>query len=139
MINNFSDVEIIARTLFGEARGEVEKVGVIALEAIASVIWNRWVKNPKQFGESPREVCLKPYQFSCWNTNDPNLKLLLQLKINHDAYSLCYMISEEFMAGRGCDVTNGSDHYHSRWIQPPNWAVGRMPVMEIGNHYFYRL
>lgn len=139
MINKFSDVEIIARTLFGEARGEVEKVGILALEAIASVIWNRWLKNPKKFGESPREVCLKPYQFSCWNNNDPNLKLLLQTTINHDTYSLCHRVAEGFIAGNSMDVTSGADHYHSRWIQPPNWAVGRMPVTEIGNHYFYRL
>jgi hypothetical protein len=33
MIDTFSDADIIARTLYGEARGEVAKVGVIALEA----------------------------------------------------------------------------------------------------------
>lgn len=41
MIHNLSEIEIVARTLYGEARGEVAKIGPTALEAIASVIWNR--------------------------------------------------------------------------------------------------
>lgn len=97
------------------------------------------LESSKQFGKNLREVCLKPYQFSCWNSNDPNLKLLLEPNINNDIYSRCLRVAEEFIAGNGMDVTNGANHYHSRWIQPPNWAAGRTPVTEIGNHYFYNL
>lgn len=52
MIQHFSDLEIIARTLYGEARGEVNKAGVLALESICSVIWNRWQINPKRFNHT---------------------------------------------------------------------------------------
>lgn len=139
MIDTFSDADIVARTLYGEARGEVAKVGLIALEAVASVIWNRWRIQPSYFGQTPREVCLKPYQFSCWNKNDPNLKLLLSSNITDETYSLCKMIAEEFLASRGEDVVNGSDHYHAVWLSPPTWAVGKLPVIDIGIHRFYRL
>lgn len=139
MINTFSDIEIIARTLYGEARGEVPKVGIIGLEAVASVIWNRWRTKPGYFGTTPREVCLKPYQFSCWNESDPNFKLLLAPKIQDGTFALCRMVAEEYLCGRGEDVVNGSDHYHALWINPPTWAQGKHPVIDIGTHRFYRL
>lgn len=138
MIHTFSDTDIIARTLYGEARGEVAKVGIIALEAIASVIWNRWKSHPLYFGKTPRDVCLKPYQFSCWNKNDPNLKLLL-LPLNNRLYDLCYEIAERFNAGRGTDVVHAADHYHALWIDAPSWTIGKPPVVDIGVHRFYKL
>ena len=139
MIETFSDVDIIAHTLYGEARGEVAKVGLIALEVVASVIWNRWRAHPSYFGAIPREVCLKPYQFSCWNQNDPNFERLLAPHITDETYSLCRMVAEEFLAGRGEDVVNGSDHYHTVWLTPPSWTTGKLPVIDIGTHRFYRL
>ncbi len=139
MIESFSDVDIVARTLYGEARGEVAKVGVIALKAVASVIWNRWRVQPSYFGQTPKDVCLKPYQFSCWNKNDPNLERLLVPQITDKTYSLCRMIAEEFLSGRGEDVVNGSDHYHTVWLATPSWATGKLPIVDIGNHRFYRL
>lgn len=139
MIESFSEADIVARTLYGEARGEVAKVGLVALEAVASVIWNRWHVQPSYFGKTIREVCLKPYQFSCWNKNDPNLKWLLTACISDETYALCKMIAEEFLAGRGEDVVNGSDHYHTVWLNPPSWTIGKLPVIDVGTHRFYRL
>jgi spore germination cell wall hydrolase CwlJ-like protein len=139
MITTFSDLDIIARTLYGEARGEVATIGLIGLEAVASVVWNRWRSNPAYFGKTPRDVCLKPYQFSCWNRDDPNLKVLLQPIIHDGTYALCRMVAEEFLAGRGSDVVNGSDHYHAVWMSPPSWAQGKNPEIDIGSHRFYRL
>lgn len=139
MINTLSDVHIVARTLYGEARGEVDKVGLIALEAVASVIWNRWSAHPSYFGPTPRDVCLKPYQFSCWNKNDPNLKLLLSPLLSDHLYILYHDVAERFMGGRGEDVVHGSDHYHALWIDQPFWAYGKAPQIDIGVHRFYKL
>lgn len=54
MIETFSDVDIVARTLFGEARGEVAKVGLVArsrgecdLESLARSAIVFWT-NPKR-------------------------------------------------------------------------------------------
>lgn len=139
MIEDFSDLDVIARTLYGEARGELAKVGIVGLEAVASVIWNRWKCRPSYFGTTPRNVCLKPYQFSCWNSNDPNLNVLLNPKIKDGTYALCRMVAEEYMSGRAEDVVNGADHYHAVWINQPSWAEGKSPIADIGTHRFYRL
>ena len=68
------DRDILARTLWGEARGE-SLAGQIA---VAWTIRNR-VKDGKDkswWGEGYASVCQKPYQFSCWNRNDPNFAYL---------------------------------------------------------------
>lgn len=41
MMDGFSDLQIFARTLYGEARGEVKKYGVESLMAVAHVVMNR--------------------------------------------------------------------------------------------------
>ena len=67
------DRDILARTLWGEARGE-SLAGQIA---VAWTIRNR-VNDGKAkswWGEGYAGVCQKPYQFSCWNKNDPNYRL----------------------------------------------------------------
>ncbi len=139
MTEHFSDLDIVARTLYGEARGELKQFGLCALEGVAGVIWNRWQGNPGRFGVSPREVCLKPYQFSCWNTNDPNRAILTQPILTDAAYGLCQMVAETFLSGNAEDITQGANHYHNRWMCPPEWALDQRPLMDIGNHRFYRL
>ena len=60
------NIEYMAKTVWGEARGE-DKEGRIA---VASVILNR--KNKQGWmGKTIIDVCLKKWQFSCWNENDP--------------------------------------------------------------------
>ena len=68
------DLDILARTLWGEARGE-SLAGQIA---VAWTIRNRVNDgNAKSWwGEGYVGVCQKPYQFSCWNKNDPNFAYL---------------------------------------------------------------
>ena len=57
-------------TVYGEARGENAE----SRRAIAWVIRNRFSR--KKFGVSYRGIVLRPLQFSCWNKNDSNYKLL---------------------------------------------------------------
>ena len=68
------DRDILARTLWGEARGE-SLAGQIA---VAWTIRNRVNdgKDKSWWGEGYAGVCQKPYQFSCWNRNDPNFAYL---------------------------------------------------------------
>ena len=70
------DEDILARTLYGEARGEK----IAGMEAIASVILNRLAfsrqKNGYWWGNTITEICRKPYQFSCWNQDDVNYQKL---------------------------------------------------------------
>ena len=75
---NDEDVDALARTVFGEARGEC----LSGQEAVASVILNRVAFSGRRggywWGNTVYEVCHKPWQFSCWNQNDPNRRLLEQ-------------------------------------------------------------
>lgn len=61
------DIDILARTIYGEARGEPWEGKI----AVAWVVRNR-AERGGWWGDTIREVCLKPWQFSCWNETDPN-------------------------------------------------------------------
>ena len=53
------ETKVIAITILAEARGE----GHRGMYAVAAVIAQRAFERKR----TPKEVCLKPYQFSCWN------------------------------------------------------------------------
>jgi spore germination cell wall hydrolase CwlJ-like protein len=135
--DTLSEVEVLARTLYGEARGE-ELAGI---EAVASVILNRVAfarsRGRYWWGNDIKSVCLKPAQFSCWNKADPNRKKLLALSPRDPAYRLCKRIAKRAVAGDLPDPTEGATHYHTHAVDP-FWARGHVPVAEIGNHLFYK-
>lgn len=68
---HLSDEQILALTLYGEARGEPHEgriaVGSVILERVDHRDWD---------GKTIQEVCLKPYQFSCFLPSDPNFAKL---------------------------------------------------------------
>jgi hypothetical protein len=78
-----TDRDILARTLWGEARGE----GLAGEIAVAWTIRNRvFDGNPKSWwGEGYAGGGMKPWQFSCWNQNDPNYAYLSGAKAIPDA------------------------------------------------------
>ena len=121
------ETKIIAITILAEARGE----GQGGMYAVAAVIAQRAFER----GRTPTEVCLKPYQFSCWNGK--KLKDLEHLlKVPQGKYALALaknikLLSREFIGF--------ANHYHNNKIKPPYWAKGQKPVKTIGNHIFYKL
>jgi hypothetical protein len=123
----------LARTLWGEARGE----GVGGMEAIACVVLNR-VRRQTYWGKSVTEVCRKPYQFSCWNANDPNSAQLLRLTADAPALAEAMLIAGRAIANQLGDSTTGATHYHASRLSPvPRWARGHAICAQIGNHFFY--
>lgn len=138
-INNLSEKEVFARTLYGEARGEVAKFGDVSLKAVANTIINRF-KEQSWYGRTIKDVCLKSWQFSCWNKGDPNLAILLAPQITCRVFDVCLKIADQFLK-RGdavADVTHGANHYHHRKLFP-SWTVKKRPTCQIGNHIFYKL
>jgi len=131
------DTEILARTIYGEARGE----GIPGMEAVASVIINR-ARRAKQrggqywWGNSVRDVCTRRWQFSCWNTGDPNREKMLGVTTRSRTFKTCTRIARRAIAGTLVDTTNGATHYHAAGVFPV-WSRGRMFSAEIGNHQFY--
>ncbi len=126
------NVDVLARTLWGEARGEPTKQG---REAVASVVLNR-TKEPDRFGGTVKEVCKKRKQFSCWNSGDPNLPKLLKVTESDPVFAECMAIATTAVAALLADPTSGATHYHAKSITPA-WAIGKIPCARIGSHLFY--
>jgi hypothetical protein len=91
---------VMARTLWGEARGENE----VGMSAVASVIMNR-VSKGGWWGDSIDKVCLKKFQFSCWNQNDPNASKLLSLNGVDPIFPTCLKIEKNALTS-GCSSTS---------------------------------
>lgn len=125
-------VDTLARTIWAEARGE----GRQGMEAVACVILNRAAK-PCWWGRSIESVCTKPWQFSCWNANDPNLSKLLSVTEKDGSFKEAVEIATLAEAGELKDMVFGATHYHTITISP-KWAQGHTPVVVIGNHAFYK-
>ena len=131
-------IDILARTIWGEARGEPLK----GQEAIAAVVLNRVEaarRRPNHWwGATVAEVCRKRHQFSCWNEDDPNRAKLMQVEPGDPIFATCLRIARRAHAGVLADPTRGATHYHARATEP-FWAKGKAPTAEIGGHLFYRL
>ncbi|MBI1207469.1 MAG: TIGR02594 family protein [Azospirillum sp.] len=126
-------VDTMARTLWGEARGE----GRPGIEAVASVIMNR-VRLAGWMGSTVVEVCKKPWQFSCWNMGDPNLRKLLAVRPGDQAFDLCLRVARVAVAGGLTDTTGGATHYYDVRIPDPNWVIGATRTCDIGHHRFFK-
>lgn len=132
------DIDTLARTIYGEARGEP----LAGKEAVAAVIMNR-VKRAKRspllnywWGADVISVCQKPWQFSCWNATDPNREKILSVTAENRSFKSCLKVAERAISGDLSDPTEGATHYHTKAILPP-WARRKTPSAEIGNHLFY--
>lgn len=134
---NFSerDVDILARTIYGEARGELFQHGIASLIAVANVVFNRFKKN---FAPTIADVCLAPYQFSCWNEHDINYKKIKNVTTDDCVFKACVEVAENVLSLKWPDLTDGCDHYHNKAVKPA-WAMYLTPKRIFGSHYFYNL
>jgi len=136
-----SDLDILARTIYGEARGE----GTEGMEAVALVIMNRYRAGKWFTGyvfcngqkiPSIAQTCLKKAQFSCWNKDDVNLPKLKKVTAEDKTFRECLIIARKALDGKLCDFTNGALFYHARGVKP-RWAERKTPCYEVENHLFY--
>lgn len=135
------EIEIFARTIYGEARGEYTCLegGLASLIAVGNVVMNR-LKAQSRYGKTIQEVCQKPWQFSCWNENDPNRVILMKGEIVDPIFIVCREVASNVITHAWPDLTRGSDHYHATTLFPlPPWARGRQPKVRFANHIFYQL
>lgn len=126
-------LEVLAKTIYGEARGESFNGKV----AVAYTIINR-ASSPGWWGKTIVEVCLKPYQFSCWLPDDPNSKLLSEVTIDSHAFRDCYAVACLVFNRTLPDPTNKATHYHALSMPvPPKWAATLKATTVIGGHKFF--
>lgn len=128
-----NDLDIMARTLFGEsAPGDIEDATLIA-----SVIFTRIIK--RQWPDTASAVCLQPWQFSCWNPGDPNRERIQ--RASGTWFDTCHKIAKESLEGlspyKGLQLT----HYYATYVKRPKWAKGKKSVIEstfpAGRHLFF--
>ena len=126
---------LLAMCIFGEARGQsmAAKIGQ------ASVVHNR-VKDGR-FGHDWEGVILHPYQFSCFNENDPNREKLLQ-PLAHESPKVwvdCVNAATVVMNDAAHDTTQGALYYHSyrsAFPPPPAWGKVTFTLSIDGLHFF---
>src|SRR5665213_1243171 len=108
-IDNLSQVETLALTIYGEGRGE----SIEGQIAIACVIRNRAVN------KTIKEICLAPFQFSCWNKNDPNYPVLMEFvdqliigsKVSDIHLRQCIWVAQGIISGDILDNTGAARYY----------------------------
>ena len=127
-----ADIEIAARTVWGEARSETYQGKL----AVAWVIRNRF-DNRHRKENTLAGVATEPFQFSCWLDNDPNKVKLEEVSANDREYLLSMRaVLEVLTSSKKEDFTNDATHYHTKGISPV-WASGKSPTVRVGNHLFY--
>jgi spore germination cell wall hydrolase CwlJ-like protein len=138
MTGTEKDRDILARTLWGEALGE-SLAGQIA---VAWTIRNR-VNDGKAkswWGEGYTGVCQKPYQFSCWNKNDPNFIYLSGAKpIPFREFAQAQVAADLVMFGKEPDPTDGATHYYATTMsKAPGWSAKAKQTLKLGHHVFFK-
>jgi spore germination cell wall hydrolase CwlJ-like protein len=124
------DLDTLARTIYGEARGE-SLTGKIA---VGWVVRNRLAA--ARFGASIERVCRAPFQFSCWNSGDPNLAQLESVTSADPVFRDCICAAYAVLMNEVPDPTAGATHYHTPRVSPA-WSRGHEACARVGAHEFY--
>ena len=126
---------LFAMLIWGEARGESDA----GKEAVANVVRNR-VLSGRFGGDAWRYVILKPWQFSCFNADDPNrVKLLTPTEHGTpDTWDRCYDVANDILNGKLKDNTARATHYFVIGSSTPKWARAFVHTVDLGKHAFYR-
>lgn len=127
--------EVLARTIYGEARGEPFKGQV----AVAWTVKNRAAR-PGWWGRGIVGVCLARKQFSCWNPDDLNYRRVLSASLSDPLYLRALCIAGVVLMGDVSDPTGGATHYYAPadGVPPPRWAKNMAVLRTIGAHVFLR-
>ncbi|CAF0903417.1 unnamed protein product [Rotaria sordida] len=129
-MSGLSDREVLAKTIYGEARGESRE----GQEAVGHVIKNRAQANKSDWGgNSISGVCLQHKQFECWNGRGD-----IEIK-EQDAYEQCLQVADSILNGSSQDPTRGADHYNNPNKEPnAEWPEKCTVLGDVGQHRFYK-
>jgi N-acetylmuramoyl-L-alanine amidase len=117
---NTSDVQLLARAINGEARGE----SYIGQVAVGAVIINR-TRDPK-FPKTIAGVIYQPGAFTAVSDGQINVPL--------DPNSTAVKAARDAL--NGWDPTNGCIYYWNPATATSKWIWSRQIVTKIGKHYF---
>ena len=118
--NSSSDLYLLAKCIYAEARGEVYTGQV----AVGAVILNR-VKSPS-FPNTVSGVIYQPWAFTAVNDG----------QINLEPNSSAYQAARDAL--NGWDPTYGSLFYYNPRTATSSWIYSRQVTVTIGSHVFAR-
>ena len=127
------EIEILAKTIYGEARKETHDVRL----AIAWTILNR-VRSKNWRGESVVDVCQYPFDYPSWH-KEKELLLSLKKENGDKQYLLIYQMIESLADGKYTDPTNGCTTYCLHTKRMPKWTVPLEAEVKIGRYLFFKL
>jgi hypothetical protein len=142
IFGELTDTQIMGLTIYGEARGE-SRDGKIA---VGSVILERVDKHDWE-GKTIHEVCLMPYQFSCFLPTDPNFNALALIAGDWNTKAMrsmvmseCYNIAVGLIGGNIYRTKEIEDSHCCNYKTincKAAWADKMKLIVTIGNHQFY--
>lgn len=162
ILDQLTDVEALAGTMYAEAAGDAKEGGSSVEERIAvgCVIRTR-VSNYRAYGataQTLKAVCLAhnakgTYQFDCWRPGSGanHDRLVAQIGLLVEGKPLTDLVlretlylAEGIVSGALLDRTKGANMYYAPVSMipagsEPSWAKGKTPVAVIGSQRFYKL
>lgn len=128
------NLDMLARTAFGEAEGE----GDPGLTAVMYAIKNRVGKRPKW--NNIQTVVHAPNQFESWNDDNPRKAAMEGLDTDSETYKHLLDLATKVMGGQIKDPTGGSTLFvnPSKLSTTPGWMARAKPTVVIGNHSFMK-
>ena len=141
MKHSAADLDILARTVWGEARGETwEGRLAVAYTVVNRAKARRWwghMEDENIRNHSISAVCLYPAQFSCWSPGDPNRQKMERLTLAGDSmFRECLAAAVAAAYGLEVSPAGKATHYHVAGLDV-FWARGKEPLVQIGAHVFY--
>ena len=133
-----NDLWVTAQTVWGEARGESLEGRIAVAHVIQNRVWRLLRQRPSTLEPYVR-VCRMPWQFSCWNANNPNRALLEVLSLSNLDFASCLHVAVDVLSGQVPSPVGHARHYFNPVVvaKIPAWAQGKTPVCSIGHHDFY--
>ncbi len=112
--------------------------------AVGCVVRNRVGVDKRYY-----DICLAPKQFSCWNENDPNYSILIELAegivfadpIGNAALEQCLFLARGIVDGHLIDITHGATNYMTEHLYAsdnrPAWANGAKNIHQFDKQVFF--
>jgi len=126
------ELHVLAKTIYGEARGEPK----IGQEAVGFVVLNR-IDARSWWGSDIIGVCKYPWQFSCWNRNDPNASILNSMSGSDQRLLPFLDVARRVLTNQATNPIGKATHYYADYIATPSWAPTGTFVTKIGRHLFF--
>ena len=151
MIDLTSDLQVLAATCAGEARGDVtpdeEGVACVVMNRVKiakTYVVNHGHAHPLYGNGTVANCCFMRMQFDAWNQGDPNRAWIWAQEwdgsSSDQSVAKALSIASQALAGALPDVTNGATSYKATSLPWPHaWGPEIAPVAVLGKQSFYIL